>query len=301
MAAIVALSFVAFMIYRIGAVYTVRAGKCSPPGKELSLQQMELRREGDRILSYPRRPAASARAGSVRVATYNIEGHAALVDRRHLEEVAQVIRDLQPDVIALQEVHRGTWQSRFTDQLSELERLTRMTGFFGKSFKALGGEFGNAVMTRGRIESAEVHELPSVGEPRSLLRATVAVDGRRINVFVTHLATWGRLNRASRMEQIECIEQIIARSELPFILAGDFNATETTSELATMFRNSHISADPQASGGTHRLTRQKLDYIFPDAGWKPRFTRVVFAGDSDHWPVIAELNELQPAQEKPLK
>src|SRR4030095_4913502 len=46
------------------------------------------------------------------VLSYNIEGHAALVRSGHLAAIARVILERNPDVVALQEVHRGRWQAR---------------------------------------------------------------------------------------------------------------------------------------------------------------------------------------------
>jgi hypothetical protein len=130
-------------------------------------------------------PATPAAHRHIRILSYNIEGHAVLIRPRHLEEIAAVIRAQQPDVVALQEVHRGTWESRFRDQAAELGRLTGMTVAFGPSFRVLGGEFGNAILARGPLRDVELMPLPSFGEPRSLLRARVDVGGTDFPVLGT--------------------------------------------------------------------------------------------------------------------
>jgi endonuclease/exonuclease/phosphatase (EEP) superfamily protein YafD len=48
----------------------------------------------------------------------------------------------------------------------------------------------------------------------------------------------------------------------------------------------------RACGGlasTHRMTRQRIDYVFADHGWTPTASRVLRVGPSDHWPVVVEL------------
>jgi endonuclease/exonuclease/phosphatase family metal-dependent hydrolase len=45
----------------------------------------------------------------LKVMSYNVGGHAALVAGRYLERIARVIERERPDVVGLQEVHRGTW------------------------------------------------------------------------------------------------------------------------------------------------------------------------------------------------
>ena len=42
----------------------------------------------------------------------------------------------------------------------------------------LGGDFGNLILTRGNIVRSELHDLPGIGEPRSLLEAIVDYQRR---------------------------------------------------------------------------------------------------------------------------
>src|SRR5947208_10124799 len=106
----------------------------------------------------------------LRVMSYNVGGHGAWWSRRHVENVARAISAASPDMVGLQEVHRGTRQSRLEDQAETLGRLTGMAVHFGKSFAMeSGGEFGNAVLTRCELLAAAVLPLPGPGEPRTLL------------------------------------------------------------------------------------------------------------------------------------
>jgi endonuclease/exonuclease/phosphatase family metal-dependent hydrolase len=261
---------VAFVLYRALAVYTFTIGTCVPPSGGSPVAAIGQRRP-------------------VRVLSYNIEGHAALLRPGHLGEVAQVIVASEADIVGLQEVHRGTWQSRFRDQAAELARLTGMSVYYGTSFRAMGGEFGNAVLTRGRILDADVGRLPSFGEPRSVLRATIEVGGLRMRFLVTHLAAWGPVNRRVRTEQAACLsEQLVALGE-PFVLVGDLNAGPGAPELVTLLGGDRLQLCGLAADATHPLTRQRIDYILADAGWRVREARVIREGPSDHWPVAALL------------
>ncbi|HVT45236.1 MAG TPA: endonuclease/exonuclease/phosphatase family protein [Thermoanaerobaculia bacterium] len=294
--AILALSFAAFMTYRVFGVYTVRVGECAPPGTLLvPSDRRSITVDGDRVAYFPPRSPAAHAAPSLLVMSYNIEGHAARLDAQHLEEIAEVIRRHNPDVVGLQEVHRRTWQSRFEDQAERLAHLTGMKAFFGRSFSSWGGEYGNAVLTRWEIGGCLVHELPSLGEPRSLTECRIRIGENELSFFVTHLTTWGRLRRRMRAEQIECLMQLMRRSERPYILVGDFNASPSTPEMVELLRSDHLRACGAHDHPTHRLTRQHIDYIFSDHGWQTRSARVVREGPSDHWPLIAELRWIAAA------
>jgi endonuclease/exonuclease/phosphatase family metal-dependent hydrolase len=173
--------------------------------------------------------------------------------------------------------------------MRELERLTGMRGAFGPGFRALGGAFGNAVLTRGEIISSRTYELPSIGEPRSLLRATIRLDGGELDVFVTHLSPWGRLTRATRRRQAECLERLVGASGRPWVIVGDLNAAAESDDLAPLMRSLGARPAGGLSAATHKITGQHLDFIIVDPGWTIVSTRILNVDPSDHRPVVSEL------------
>ena len=102
-------------------------------------------------------PLAAAAGASepfrVRVLCYNIH-HGEGVDRKlDLERIARVIRSVSPEVVALQEVDRNTQRTGRVDQPAELARLTKMKVVFEKNIDFQGGQYGNALLSTGRIAS----------------------------------------------------------------------------------------------------------------------------------------------------
>ncbi|HUP64453.1 MAG TPA: endonuclease/exonuclease/phosphatase family protein [Thermoanaerobaculia bacterium] len=283
LAGVAALLVLVFGIWRVFFVYAWRTGICFAPGDPL------VRIESPAVVP----PPVPAESRELVVMSWNIEGHAALINGDHLREIAEVINAQRPDLVGLQEIHRETWQSRFRDQAAELAELTGMEVYFGSSFESGRGEFGNAVLTRGRIRGGKVHPLPCIGEPRSLLQAWIEIDGQPVSFFVTHLVTWGRFNRASRREQLSCLAAHLETSPIPAVVLGDFNATPESPEIAEFSKHPAVRA-ASGSGATHRLTQQQLDYIFVDPRWRVRWSRVITAGPSDHWPILAGLSRDVP-------
>ena len=263
------LVFVMIVIaYRVLGVYEFRAGECSARTPQAF------------AVTYPSR---------VVVMSFNIEGHATLLDGDHIEEIADTIRRYQPDIVGLNEIHRNTWQSRFSDHTEALARRTGMKILFGRSYRFAGGDFGNAVLTRGEILSSEVHNLPGTGEPRTLLECLIRINGGTVSFYVTHTTAWASLNRKTRRVQLSCINEHVRASTHPYIVTGDLNAPPSAPEISGFLARNLLRLAGDPSEGTHRVLEERLDYILTDPGWRVGSARVLDDGPSDHRPVIAEL------------
>ncbi len=229
----------------------------------------------------------------VKILSYNVGGHGARWSRSYLDRIARTIGEGGADVVGLQEVHRGTRQSRLEDQAEALGRLTGLAVHFGKSFALGEGEFGNAVLTRGELRSAEVHVLPGPGEPRTLLQTRIALAAGEIDFFVTHLAAWSRWGRAARSVQIQGLVERLRqqeRQQRPFVLVGDLNAPPGAPEIGTLMAAELFRMCGDDIAVTHRYLRQRIDYVFAGPGWVTDSYRVIRSGPSDHWPVLVELH-----------
>lgn len=265
---VIGVLLVIVVTYRVLGVYEFRSGECTA--------------------IHPRR-FASTYPKTLRVMSFNIEGHASLLREDHIEEIAKVIRKYDPDLVGINEAHRKTWQARFGDHVTQLERLTGMRAAFGRSYRFAGGDFGNAVLTKGVIVSADVKALPGTGEPRTLLETIVRVNGGTVQFYVTHTAAWASMNEVARGKQLQCINAHLRASGYPYILTGDLNAPPESGELASFLDRNvmQLAGDPKEP--THRIMEQRLDYILADPGWVVRDARVLDDGPSDHRPLLAEL------------
>jgi endonuclease/exonuclease/phosphatase family metal-dependent hydrolase len=264
----VAVLFLLFMTYRILGVYEFRTGECR------ALQPRRF------ALTYPPR---------LTVMTFNIEGHASLLNSDHIAEIAKTIRKYNPDIVGINEAHRNTWQSRFADHAEELRRLTGMNVVFGRSYTFMRGDFGNAVLTRGTIVSSDVHDLPGTGEPRTVLEAIIRVNGGTIDFYVTHTTAWAAINRKTRDLQLQCLNAHVNASAYPYVLVGDLNAPPESPEVAHFLGGNVLRFVGDPKTPTHKVMEERLDYILTDAGWRVSNTRVLDEGPSDHRPVLAEL------------
>lgn len=232
----------------------------------------------------------------LRVLSYNIHGRAHRLSGRYLKWIARVIERTEPDVVGLQEVHRGGWMVRHVDQAETLAKLTGMEVRFGRCFGRDGEDYGNAVLTRGEILASEVVPLPGPGEPRTVLHTRIAFPEPApetipaVDFFVTHLAAGFGSSRPARTLQAQGLLERLRQSSGPFVLVGDFNAPPQAPELRTLMAAEIFRLCGEEVACTHRILRQRIDWVLADPGWTTHESKVVQAGPSDHWPVLVELH-----------
>lgn len=222
------------------------------------------------------------------VMSYNVQGHAARRRESHIDEIAGAIIQAAPDIVGLQEIHCGTRKSKGLDQAEELARLTGMSVYFGRSCSIAGGNYGNALLTRGRIVRATEHPLPGGGEPRSVLESEVAFDNYRVAFFVTHLSLAKDRRKRPHGEQVASLRERTDSATAPPILVGDFNFTPS-SALMAMLLEAKLKVSGETREVTHRIFRRRIDYIFAGREFKTVRAGVLRVGPSDHWPLFAEL------------
>ena len=245
-------------------------------------------------------PPLPAAARPVRILTYNIH-HALGRDGQYdLSRIASVINDANPDLVALQEVEQGTTRYPQSDmQLDELAELTGMTGIFGKTLNRLGGEYGNGVLINPDFtvvgSANRTMPNPADGELRRVMELRLRFDDegttRRVDFFATHM---DHTSGDNRQAQVDFINELVAESATPAILAGDFNFNDEGPAYAMLMDE---WADPTAANPGRS---NQIDYVVHRGAdqWsivqQGRFiVNTTTANASDHYPLLASL-ELVP-------
>lgn len=166
----------------------------------------------------------------IRVLSYNIH-HAnppSKPDQIDLQAIADVIKEQQADLVALQEVDVHTGRSGPYHQAEELGKKTNMEVYFAKAIDYDGGEYGVAILSKFPMQHQQKYALPSHpetgGEPRVLATADIKLpDGQLLTFACTHMDA--QKNPENRQMQIRKITEILQKSAHPVILAGDLNDT----------------------------------------------------------------------------
>lgn len=156
-------------------------------------------------------------ASVLRLVSYNVHGCLGLVRRRHIGRVAAVIRRLDADLVAVQEV-----DGRDADgQLDALARATAMLPIAGPTIRTERGDYGNALLTRVEAERVECCDLSFAGrEPRGLVDATFRHEGHTVRVLATHFGLDWR-ERAAQTDIV--LDRLADPSADVVVLLGDIN------------------------------------------------------------------------------
>lgn len=211
----------------------------------------------------------------------------------------ETLRAQNADVIALQEV----LEDANTGLENQAEMLARELGGYDVAFVSTDPEgaprrYGIALLTRLPILAQASVRLEPLDDFRTALRLRVSVDGRPVDVVVTHLA-WQPEAGAVRGRQISHLLSWLPQDGTPLVVMGDFNAPQDDPGLATMTGPRFASALPSGAAVT-TLNPAKghasrvIDHIFVE----PEFfttTAVHVFGDqptngeypSDHFGVAA--------------
>lgn len=280
--------------------------------------------------SHPRNTASPPR---VRVMTWNIHGAVPAdgADDADEERIASVIRTEAPDILILNEVNQDpAGPGSFGDQPAILEALLTPAGYrylrYGIAERDLprdgvvlpGSTTGNMIISRHPfVGGAKLVKLPNENyEPggkdrRSLLISSVAVPGLgEVTIHATHLSTPGSAKLVEdQKEQIQIILDQI-NSDVPTILAGDFNIRVTDvpnqeysqnnlmhswiaeANLADTWRQVNNSEDGPTFGDPENPhPDRRIDYVFasPHLVTDSGHISQIDPYASDHFPVVMDL------------
>jgi len=216
--------------------------------------------------------------------TFNVR-HGVGMDRRlDLHRQATIIS--QADIVLLQEVDRHLFRSRRQDQAQVLAEGSGLYNYaFGASLNFLGGQYGNAVLSRFPLRSVAVHRIPRPfwTEPRTVLQVETTIDDEVVYLFNTHLG----YTFEQRREGIQVILGLVQRARGRVLFGGDLNVGTKSAETAAL--GAALQEVSSNCGPTYPSSHplRQIDHLFVRGATGLKSCQVIETQASDHRPVLA--------------
>ena len=261
---------------------------------------------------------------TIRVVSYNIAHGRGLADSNwnggspekrleRLEQIAQLLKKLDADVVVLNEVD---FDSSWSSAVNQAEYLARKADYPYRveqrnyDFRVLGWKwrFGNAVLSRYPIQKAQVVPFPGYSRWETLLAGKkqglfCTIDGptEPFSVLAAHLSY---RSESLRVQSAKMIVELTKDQNRPLLLAGDLNSTPPgypqacqdnhgenaitcldTSQLFKRLPNKPPTPEQLTFSSSQPQT--VIDWIMAPTTWNFENYQAIDSRLSDHRPVMA--------------
>lgn len=255
---------------------------------------------GSLVTSVP----ATSGSSSIVVMTYNIHQGFGQDGVLGIERIAEVIRQANPDIVAIQESDT----SRISSGNQDAVRFLAARLGYHEAYGPLTRDqiFGVSILSRFPILRWDTILLPSTEAQRVMVEADVQIGAQVLRIYAAHFG----LVDAERAMQADFVREMTRSAPSPRILLGDFNSvsheycpgTECSknvyAKLTVDWRDSWTAADNppmDIAGATWPASEPiwRIDYVFVgpgiavDSAYVPRNPLTEVA--SDHLPVVVRI------------
>lgn len=221
----------------------------------------------------------------VKSMTYNIKSG----DMKGIDAIGKVIKDIDPDIVGLQEV------SYIINGVNVEERLKEITGmpysFFAEALQNNGVPYGNLILSKTPFTHSESHKLDYKIEAyiRSIGIVKTSKEDKEFYFATTHIDHSQAINRIYHVEQILRYTEAL---DGPIILCGDFNGDEVSEPVRMLQDQFTIGClygycpptmtVPQPDGAIDFILYSNGDFVSQQYNsYYKAYT------ESDHFPVYA--------------
>lgn len=232
----------------------------------------------------------------MRMMSYNIHSGKNMDNVLDIPAIAQVVKELAPDICALNEVRMRTRDVDGLELAKEIGEAAGMYWRFGRAIDYNGGEYGNGMLSRYPISFSRVVPVPNVPEaererrfePRSVLETIVLTDEGPVQALTCHFGL-------TRGEQERAVATVVSmlRTDMPVVFMGDLNIQPDNDLIAVLREHICDTAGAEPFTFPARNANIKIDYIFASEHFACGEFTTVQTLASDHLPVYvnAEIKE----------
>lgn len=206
-----------------------------------------------------------------------------------LPDITRFIKSIDPDIVGLIEVDTGSIRSRKVNQAEKIAADLGMntsyeTKYGTKSLNKLlpiVRKQGNAFMAAQRVHGERFHYFDT-----GIKRLIIELEMKKFAVFLVHLS----LKYRHRHLQLRHLYDLIAATEKPVIVAGDFNTFWGENEIYLFMKAAGLTSANTNGIPTYpsRSPRKELDFILYQEGIEVTGFDVPRERYSDHLPLICD-------------
>jgi len=230
----------------------------------------------------------------MRIMTFNILHCCNFLTKQiDFQAFADTIRELDPDIVGLNEVRDKGTDPEYDRQVEILSEMTGMPyRYFAHATDYPGGPYGNGFLSKIPIVTAETVMIPDPEvkngkryyETRAILKAKLE---NGLTVLVTHIG----LNSDEQENAVSTLVDNLAPEKC--IVMGDFNMTPNNPTLNSLREKLHDAAElfdsPLLSFPSPAPT-MKLDYLLGTPDIRFLWADIPDIRTSDHRPHLAEIS-----------
>jgi endonuclease/exonuclease/phosphatase family metal-dependent hydrolase len=198
------------------------------------------------------------------VLTWNILHGASAEGQLNLGAKGAYLAEQGADLIFLQEVDDGCERSGGVDQITLLGQMTSMDAAFGSFMPYQGGRYGLGTLSSLPVRETWSVRLPEGDEPRVALLSEVEVLGRSLLAVNLHL-NWTK-DDAFRYAQARALLTELETSDLPMIVAGDFNDTPDSRTMQAFFEAGFEPVEAPGPSWNARAPSVDIDHLLVRSG-----------------------------------
>lgn len=233
----------------------------------------------------------------IKILSYNIyHGQNPNSGDSNLDDIEKLILQIQPDLIALQEIDSMTLRSeslfeKKIDLIKELIERTGYEGFFGHSMYYNEGGYGVGLLVKkGSDFKTQSLPSPAGGEPRVAAWVISELESQNeIHFASTHFSNESSINRLAQLKALLAFADSLS---LPTLFAGDLNfdpASDEYKSIPSQWKDAGLVADENVATYPGE-NGKRIDYVWYQSK-KFEFVeyKVLDLPYSDHYPVLVTL------------
>lgn len=232
-------------------------------------------------------------ADTIRIMTYNISAG----EIADMQQLGAYIREIDPDLIALQEVDFRTNRTdrpknRGHNQPTELGYYTDMLpAFVPINDYPTGGFYGLGFLTKYPVQNITNIPLPQIidkQEPRTMLVTTMEINKKTIHIVNTHLS----LDVGNRKVQLQYIRKYVKKLKGIKIICGDLNSNYNEGLVLKTFSKWNDALPYRHFTFPNRNPNNKFDWILYEKSAPIHVINAIVDAScqlSDHLPCYVDI------------